>query len=113
MKPADEDRLMLNMILDTPEGKKELERVNQMLNEDIQRSKFNRERAQQVFLFMIDNCVHSYFKKSIGANAAILFPKEIRYPLANELADNYIQSHGNIESQRPARRGLLSYIIGK
>lgn len=112
MKPADEDRLMLNTILDTPEGKKELERVTQMLNEDIQGSRFNRERAQQVFLFTIDNCVHRYFKR-IGGNAAILFPKEIRYPLANELAENYIQSHGNIESQRPARRGLLSYIIGK
>jgi hypothetical protein len=112
MKPADEDRLMLRMILDTPEGKKELERVNQMLNEDIQLSRFNRERAQQVFLFMINNSLHRYFK-SIGGNAAILFPKEIRHPLANELAENYIQSHGNIESQRPARRGLLSYIIGK
>lgn len=112
MKPADEDRIMLNMILDAPEGKIELERVTQMLNEDIQHSRFNRERAQQVFLFMIDNCVHRYFK-SIGGNAAILFPKEIRYPLANELAENYIQSHGNIENQRPVRRGLLSYIIGK
>lgn len=112
MKPAEEDRLMLNMIFDTPEGKKELERANQMLNEDIKHSKFNHERAQQVFLFMIDNCVHRYFK-IIGGNAAILFPKEIRHPLAKELAENYIQSHGNIVSQRPARRGLLSYIIGK
>ena len=83
-----------------------------MLNEDIKHTKFNHERAQQVFLFMIDNCVHHYFKR-IGGNAAILFPKEIRYPLANELAEDYIQSHGNIKDQRPARRGLLSYIIGK
>lgn len=112
MKPVEEDCLLLNMIFDTLEGNRELERVTQMLNEDIQRSRFNRERAQQVFLFAIDNCVHRYFK-SIGGNAAILFPKEIRYPLANELAENFIQSHGNIKSQRPSRRGLLSYIIGK
>lgn len=112
MKSADEDRLLLNSILDTPDGEKELERVTQMLDEDIQHSRFNRERAEQVFLFLIDNCVHRYFK-IIGGNAAILFPKEIRITLANELAANYIQSHGNIDSQRPARHGLLSYIIGK
>lgn len=110
--PAGEDRLMLNLILDTPKGKKELGRVTQMLDEDVQRSRFNRERAQEVFLFAIDNCVHRYFK-SIGVNAAIVFPKGIRRPFANELADNYIQARGNLESQRPARRGLLSYIVGK
>ncbi len=112
MNPTDEDRLMLETILDTPDGKKDLERITHMLDEDIQRSKFNRERAQQVFLFMIDNCVYRYFK-SIGCNSVILFPKEIRQPLSKELAENFIKSRGNIESQRPARHGFLSYIIGK
>ena len=112
MNSADEDRLTLNMILDMPAGKLELLRVTQMLNEDIQSSKFNRERAQQVFLFAIDNSVHRYFK-SIGGNAAKMFPKEIRSPFAKELADDYVRARGNIESQRPTRRGLLSSIIGK
>lgn len=112
MKPEDEGRLIFQTILDTPECKQDHERVTQLLKEDIQRSRFNRERAEQLFLFMIDNCVHRY-SRSIGGDAELLVPKAIRNTLANEYAEIFIRSNGNIENQRPARRGLLSYLIGK
>lgn len=112
MKSEDKDRLIFQTILDTLECRQDHERVTQLLNEDIQRSRFNRERAEQLFLFMIDNCVHRY-SRTVGGDIALLVPKAIRYTLANEFAEIFIRSNGNIENQRPARRGLLSYFIGK
>jgi hypothetical protein len=109
MKVNDYDRQLLTTLLDTPAGKIEMGRVTQVLDQDIHRSRFNRDRARQLFLFMIDNCVHRYFK-SIGVSAATMFPREVRSPLADELAQNYIDSRGNIESQRPTRRGLLALL---
>ncbi|OIQ96955.1 hypothetical protein GALL_210220 [mine drainage metagenome] len=112
MKPEDENRLVFQTILDTPECRQDRERVTRLLNEDIRRSRFNRERAEQLFLFMIDKCVRRY-SRSIGGDAERLVPKAIRYTLANEYAEIFIRSNGNIENQRPARRGLISYFIGK
>lgn len=112
MKPEDEDRLIFQTILDTPECRQDRERVTRLLNEDIRRSRFNRERAEQLFLSVIDNCVHRYAKR-VGKDVERLVPKAIRYTLANEYAEIYIRSNGNIGNQRPARQGLLSYLIGK
>lgn len=112
MKPEDEDRLIFQTILDTPECRQDHQQVTRLLNEDIRRSRFNRERAEQLFLFIIDNCVHRY-SKSIGGDAERLVPKAIRYTLANEYAEIFIRTNGNIGNQRPARRGLLAYLIGK
>ena len=60
MEPSDEDRALLQTILESPDAIVELERS-----------------ADQLFLLAIDNCVHRFFS-SLGTNAAVLFPKSIR-----------------------------------
>ena len=114
MTPAEEDRLALNMALATPEGKAEVQRATELLDEEIRRSRFNRERAEQVFLFVIDHCVYRYFKgMGVGSKSAVLFPKQIREVFAKELCEEYVQSRGGIKDQRPVRRGLMAYLLGK
>lgn len=112
MNIAAEDRLMLYSALNTPESIGELRRVKSMLESDIENTKFNRERAEQLYLFVIDNCLNRYFK-SMPVSAARMFPKEIRPPLAAELATEFFMSHGNIQSQRGARSGIASLLFGK
>jgi hypothetical protein len=85
-----------------------------LLDEGIRRSRFNRERAEQVFLFAIDNFIFHYFKgMGVDQKAAVLFPKKIRKVFAKKLCESYIQSRGGIADQRPVRRGLMSYLLGK
>ncbi len=112
MSQEDEDRLIFRTILSTPECRQDYERVKQLLIDDIQRSRFHRERAENLFLSMIDNCIRRYSMR-VGGEAGMLVPKEIRYTLANEYAEIFIRSRGDIGSNRPARRGLLAFIMGK
>lgn len=112
MMPTEEDRLIFNLILDEPEGRRQLGGAIALLDADILASKFNLDRARQVFLFAIDNCVHHHFK-GLPGGATILFAKAIRQPFADDLAESFTHSRGNIENRRPTRRGLLSYILGK
>ena len=84
----------------------------EVLEGNISQSKFNRERAEQMFLFVVDNCTHRYFRQFPGG-ASVLFPKSVRKPFAAELTSQFIAAHGDITSQRPVRTGLLGQLLGK
>jgi hypothetical protein len=84
---------VLDMALATAEGKVEIRRAIELLDNKLYRKRFNRERAEQVFLFVIDNCVYRYFKGiGVGSKSAVLFPKQIREVFAKELCEEYVQS---------------------
>lgn len=112
MNDIDPDQLVFDQMMSSPEARTELARVHQLLDESISRSKFNRERAEEMFLFVIDNCAHRFFRDLPGG-AAVLFPKTIRQPFAAELTQEFARSRNGIASQRPARHGILRYLIGK
>ena len=75
--PTDEDRQIFAQILDEAEGRKQLGGAIALLDANILASKFNVDRAKQVFLFAVDNCEYHYFKGMPGG-AAIPVPKAIR-----------------------------------
>ena len=112
MDDAEPDQLVFEQMMAEPSARSEVARVWEVLEGSIRQSKFNRERAEQMFLFVVDNCAHRYFRKFPGG-AAVLFPKAVRKPFAAELAKQFITAHGDITSQRPVRTGLLRPLLGK
>ena len=112
MNDIDPDRLVFEQMMSRPGARAELTRVHQLLDESIKRSKFNRERAEEMFLFVVNNCAHRFFR-GLPGRAAVLYPKTIRQPFAVELTQEFVRSRNDIASQRPARHGILRYLIGK
>jgi hypothetical protein len=111
MSHDDHDRLVFEQMIATLEARTDIARAYQILDESIARTKFNRERAAQIFLFLVDNCAHRFFR-DYPDGAAVLFPKRIRKPFASELTQEFIRSRNDIDSQRPARRGVFRYLLG-
>ena len=112
MNENEADRLFFDQLMNEPDARIELDRAWQILDESIAQSKFNRERAEEIFSFVVDNCAHRFFRSYPGG-AAILFPKTIRKPFALELTQEFIRSRNGVESQRPARKSLLRYVFGR
>ena len=112
MTESEPDRLAFKMMMGKPDAHEEVARAWQTLDAHISEFKFNRERAEEIFLFVIDNCAYRFFRSYPGG-ASVLFPKAIRKPFATELAQEFIRSRGGIESQRPTRTGVLRWVIGK
>ena len=82
-----------------------------MLDADISRSRFNSERAEQIFLLLIDTVVASVAR--MGLDAKGVLPNSIRLWSAKQMADDYMTSRGDIRDQRPPRLGLLALFLGK
>lgn len=112
MAETEPDRIAFKMMMGEPDAREELARACQTLDAHISKSKFNRERAEEIFLIVVDNCAYRYFRSYPGG-ASVLFPKAIRKPFAAELAQQFFHSRGGIESQRPVRTGILRWVIGK
>jgi hypothetical protein len=83
-----------------------------LLDADISRNRFNSERAEQVFLLLIDTVVARYVAR-MGLDAHRLLPNSMRLWSARQMAEQYMKSRGDIRDQRPPRRGLLALLLGK
>jgi hypothetical protein len=106
------DRALLKFLLSFPESGRDFEETTTLLDADISRSRFNSERAEQVFLFLIDTVVASYARR-MGLDVNRVLPNSIRLWSAKQMAEDYVESRGRIHDQRPARRGLLALLLGK
>ena len=114
MTPTDEDRQIISLIFSEPENQNEVLRAQGLLDQEILRSRFNRERAEQIFLFVIDNCVQRHLKGiGIQGVSTYVIPKPTRAIFAKELCEEYVQSRANIQDQRKARCGIAAYLLGK
>jgi hypothetical protein len=106
------DRTLLKFLLSFPEGERGFEQAMALLDADISRSRFNSERAEQVFLFLIDTVVARYARQ-MGLDPNRVLPSSIRLWSAKQMAEDYIKSRGDIRDQRPPRRGLPALLLGK
>jgi hypothetical protein len=106
------DRRLLKFLLFFPESKRGFEQAMALLDLDISRGRFNSERAEQVFLFLIDTVVARYARR-MGLDANRVLPNSIRLWSAEQMAEDYIKSRGDIRDQRPPRRGLPALLLGK
>ena len=106
------DRTLLKFLLSFPESARGFEQATALLDADISRSQFNSERAEQVFLFLIDTVVARYVRR-MGLDSTRVLPNSIRLWSAKQMAEDYMTSRGDIRDQRPPRRGLLALLLGK
>ena len=114
MTSREEDEATFQKAMALPQNHDELSRVQAMLDEDIARNHFNRDRANQVFLFAIDNCIYRYFSAlGLGSEGRRLFPRETREYFAKVLLQRFLNQRGDIQSQRATRSGLLALLFGK
>jgi hypothetical protein len=105
------DRTLLKFLLSFPESERDFEETTALLDADISRSRFNSERAEQVFLFLIDTVVARYARR-MGLDVNHVMPNSIRLWSAKQMAKDYMKSRG-ARDQRPRRRGLLALLLGK
>ena len=106
------DRTLLKFLLSFPESERGFEQAMALLDADISRSRFNSERAEQVFLFLVDTVVARYARR-MGLDPNRVLPSSIRLWSAKQMAEDYIKSRGDIRDQRPPRRGLPALLLGK
>lgn len=83
-----------------------------MLDDHIQRGKFNRERCEELWRMLMDNAIHHFFTNT-KIPSRIAVPRETRAGYAKRESDQFIAGRNNIQSQRPARRGLGALLVGK
>jgi hypothetical protein len=105
------DRALLKFLLSFPESERDFEQATALLDADISRSEFNSERAEQVFLFLIDTVVARYARR-MGLDINRVLPNSIRLWSTKQMAKDYMKARG-ARDQRPPRRGLLALLFGK
>jgi hypothetical protein len=106
------DRTLLKFLLSFPESRRGFEQATALLDADVSRSRFNSERAEQVFLFLVDTVVAMYARR-MGLEAKRVLANSIRLWSAKQMAEDYMTSRGDIRDQRPPRRGLPALLLGK
>jgi hypothetical protein len=105
------DRALLKFLLSFPQSERGFEQTMALLDADISGGRFNSERAEQVFLFLIDTVVARYARR-MGLDVNHVMPNSIRLWSAKQIAKDYMKSRG-ARDQRPRRCGLLALLLGK
>ena len=109
---TDVDPTMLKFVLSIPENERRIQQTTALLDADISRRRFNCERAEQVFLFLIDSVVARYVGQW-GLDGHHVVSRPARLWSAKQMAADYVNSRGDIRDQRPSRRGVLALLLGK
>ena len=106
------DRALLKFLLSFPERERDFGQATSSLDADVYRRRFNSERAEQVFLVLIDTVVARYARR-MGLDANRVLPNSTRLWSATQMVAQYRKERGDICDQRPPRRGLLALLLGK
>ena len=101
------------MVMNDPGTEYEIERTITWIWDQVLANKFNKERAIQVFEMAIDRSLQNYMTRLGLPNHPKQFPKSWRHDMAVRLAEKFISDNENIQDQRPARKGLMAFIVGK
>ena len=103
---------LVEQVLKTPTCQLNLELAKAALFDAVEKGRFNSERADEIFQMAIEKSIWAHFG-AVGA----MTTKSIRgsgviESFANKETQAFKEGLG-LTDQRPARRGLLSKIIGK
>ena len=101
------------MVMNDPGTEYEIQKTITWIWDQVLANKFNKERAIQVFGMAVDRSLQNYMIRLGLPNHPKQFPESWRRDMAIRLAEKFISDNGNIQDQRPARKGLMAFIVGK
>jgi hypothetical protein len=101
------------MVMNDPGTEYEIQKTITWIWDQVLGNKFNKDRAIQVFGMAVDRSLQNYFIRLGLPNHPKQFPESWRRDMAVGLAEKFVSDNGNIQDQRPARKGLMAFIVGK